>query len=96
MEKTRSHFNPFGKSHSNLEPASLSEVLDTFERFILLSIHVKPGISTVTKNIIPVVVIPVNLQTTDSKLADGKLNTDRRVGILWCCPCYQVNTTPVT
>ena len=78
MEKTRSHFNPFGKSHSNLEPASLSEVLDTFERFILLSIHVKPGISIITKIIDAVIDIPVNLQTTYCKLADGKMDTVRR------------------
>ena len=51
-------------------------VLDTLERFILLSIHVKPGMHTGTNcNIIPAVVIPVNLKTTDSQLADGKLYT---------------------
>ena len=43
--------------HSDLEPASLSEILDTLEWFVLLPIHVQP----------------VHLEPTHSQLADSKL-----------------------
>ena len=48
--------------HSDLEPASLGEILDPLEWFVLLPIHVQP----------------VHLEPTHSQLADSKLEAIKR------------------
>ena len=48
--------------HSDLEPASLGEILDPLEWLVLLPVHVQP----------------VHLEPTHSQLADGELEAVKR------------------
>ena len=76
-----------------MELPSFCYVFDTFERFVLLSIHVKSEIFFEFKDLkyFENSVEPVDFESTDCELADTEVNTDIGVEILVTCSSNKVD-----